>query len=159
MMIVIMGVSGCGKTTVGKLLADELQIPFYDADDFHPQSNIEKMKNGVPLDDSDRLPWLQMLSTEMNRWEQDGGAILACSALKESYRKLLSSQTSVNWVYLHGSFDTILDRMKTRQHFMKPEMLQSQFDTLEVPSYALELDITKNPEELVAEIQSKFSPS
>ncbi len=155
-MIVIMGVSGCGKTTTGRLLADKLHVPFYDADDFHPQSNIEKMRSGTPLTDTDREPWLKMLATEMKGWHVSGGAILACSALKEKYRELLSSETSVEWVYLHGDFNTIYERMKTRDHYMKPEMLQSQFDALEVPEYGIHLDIQSEPNDLVDQIFSKL---
>ena len=142
-MIVVMGVSGCGKTSVGRELAWSLKLPFYDADDFHPLSNIEKMKSGVPLTDHDRTPWLQGLASEMQDWNDDGGAVLACSALKEEYRQLLSTNTEIQWVYLAASFDVIYERMTQRDHFMKPEMLRSQFETLEVPNYGIQ--VTSEP--------------
>ncbi|TDI72147.1 MAG: gluconokinase, partial [Bacteroidetes bacterium] len=139
-MIVVMGVSGSGKTTVGKELAAKLDLPFYDADDFHSQTSIEKMKSGTPLTDPDRYPWLQLLSEKIERWNTEGSAVLACSALKEEYRTILSSRTKMIWVYLVVGFETIYDRMKNRDHYMKPEMLQSQFDTLEIPDYGIHVD-------------------
>lgn len=155
-MIVVMGVSGCGKTTVGKRLAVLLNIPFYDADDFHPLTSIEKMKSGTPLTNLDRYPWLQLLSEKMERWNNEGGAVLACSALKEEYRVILSARTTVDWVYLAASFETIHDRMKKRDHYMKPEMLQSQFDTLEIPSYGIHVDVSQSVEETVSKIITLF---
>lgn len=151
-MIIVMGVSGCGKTTVGKELAAKLGLQFYDADDFHSQSSIEKMERGTPLTDPDRYPWLQLLSEKMEQWKTDGSAVLACSALKEEYRTILSSRTKVKWVYLSASFETIYDRMKKRDHYMKPEMLQSQFDTLEIPDYGTHVDASHSVEETVAKI-------
>lgn len=152
-VFVIMGVSGCGKTTVGKLLAEKLQLPFYDADDFHPRANIEKMSKGKPLNDADRKPWLEILSREIRHWAEGKGAVLACSALKESYRKSLATHTEIRWIVLHGAFDIILDRMQKRpEHFMGAEMLRSQFDDLELPTYGLHLDIEKRPIALVSEI-------
>ncbi|KAA3621665.1 MAG: NADP-dependent phosphogluconate dehydrogenase [Flavobacterium sp.] len=152
-VFVIMGVSGCGKTTVGKLLAEKLQLPFYDADDFHPRANIEKMSKGKPLTDADRKPWLEILSREIRHWAEGKGAVLACSALKESYRKSLATHIEIRWIVLHGAFDIILDRMQKRpEHFMGAEMLRSQFDDLELPTYGLHLDIEKRPIALVSEI-------
>lgn len=152
-VFVIMGVSGCGKTTVGKMLAEKLQLPFYDADDFHPRANVEKMSSGTPLTDEDRKPWLEILSGEIGQWTADKGAVLACSALKESYRNLLAAKTDIRWIVLYGSYDTILKRMQKRpEHYMGAEMLRSQFDVLELPSYGLHLDIEKSPGELVSEI-------
>lgn len=153
-VIVIMGVSGCGKTSVGRQLGWSLKLPFYDADDFHPSTNIEKMKSGVPLTDDDRRPWLVTLATEIQKWENDGGAILACSALKEAYRQLLSEKTNIQWVYLAADFDVIYQRMKQRDHFMKAEMLQSQFDTLEVPKYGLQVANLQTVKETAAKIVS-----
>ena len=150
--LVIMGVSGSGKTTIGKLLAEALELPFYDADDFHPQQNIEKMSAGKPLNDDDRAPWLQSLNKEMHQW--DNGGVLACSALKESYREILSKGNTVQWIYLDGDFQAILQRMQLREHFMKPEMLQSQFDTLEPPSYGIKVTIDQSPEEIVTKIMT-----
>ncbi len=150
---VLMGVSGCGKTTVGKLLADKLRLPFYDADNFHPKSNVAKMSSGTPLTDEDRDPWLKTLSKKIGKWTNDKGAVLACSALKESYRQILSAGNEVHWVVLNGAYETILKRMKDRQHhYMGADMLKSQFDILELPDYGLYLDVEKSPILLVSEI-------
>ena len=154
---IIMGVSGCGKTTVGKLWAQEASLPFFDADDFHPQANIDKMANGLPLNDTDRQPWLQRMAKEAKEWSETSGAVLACSALKEDYRQLLESTTAINWIFLSGSFETIYKRMQARSgHYMKPEMLQSQFDALEAPAYGLILDIEQPVDELVGQIKEKY---
>lgn len=154
-----MGVSGCGKTTIGQLLSKALKIPFYDADNFHPQSNIEKMANGLPLNDDDREPWLAILSNKLKFCHTTEGAILACSALKESYRQQLSKEVStITWVYLEGSYELIKQRMENRsQHFFKSEMLMSQFDTLEVPNYGIHVEINKNKEQMVEYITSKIN--
>ena len=155
-MIIIMGVSGCGKTTVGRQLASDLDLPFYDADDFHPEENIQKMSNGIPLNDNDRYPWLNHLAEMIIGWEEHGGAVLACSALTEEYREILSSVPKIDWVVLHSEFDVILDRMKNRDHFMKPDMLQSQFDTLELPSYGIQVDAGQEVADIVSEIKNKL---
>ena len=147
--IVIIGVSGCGKTTVGLYLSKALALPFYDADDFHPTANKDKMAQGMPLTDLDRKPWLNHLSTELNSWQLKNGAVLACSALKESYRQVLSKGSSITWVYLKGEFDTIRSRMESRNHFMPPELLSSQFEALEEPLYGIHCGIEKTPEEIV----------
>ncbi len=156
-MIVIMGVSGCGKTTIGKLLADKLRLDFYDADDFHPEANIKKMKKAIPLTDKDRIPWLERLANEMMIWEKSGGGILSCSALKEDYRQILSSQIQhIDWIYLSGTFDLINSRLKNRQgHYMRTELLKSQFDVLEVPHNSIKVDIKNSPEEIVNILLSK----
>ena len=151
-MIIVIGVSGSGKTTVGKGIAAQLELPFYDADDFHSQAAIEKMKSATPLTDRDRYPWIQLLSENIEQWNKDGGAVLACSALKEDYRAILSSRTKVDWVYLSASFETIHERMKKRDHFMKPDMLQSQFDTLEIPNYGIHVDASHSTRETVSKI-------
>lgn len=151
-----MGVSGSGKTTVGKLLAIHLKIPFYDGDDYHPQHNIEKMASGKPLNDKDRKPWLITLNTNCKSWQQQG-AVLACSALKESYRVTLAKEVQLIWVYLSGSYQTIVDRMSQRNHFMQPEMLQSQFDALEIPNYGIHVSIENAPAVMVSEIMSKIN--
>ncbi|MEM7187207.1 MAG: gluconokinase [Bacteroidota bacterium] len=155
-MIVIMGVSGCGKTTVGKELAGQLDLPFYDADDFHPQENIDKMQGGTPLQDADRWPWLQILAREMKDWSAHGGAVLACSALKESYREVLTSEVQVEWVFLHAPFEIIFDRMQAREHFMDPGLLRSQFDTLEPPSYGIHVNAVATIDEIVSEITTQL---
>lgn len=133
---VIMGVSGCGKTTVGMALAKRLGCPFYDGDDFHPPENVAKMASGVPLNDDDRYPWLvrlhDLLAEHVERGET---AVLACSALKKKYRDQLQVNNETRFIFLHGSFDLIWQRMQARKnHYMKAEMLQSQFDTLESPT-------------------------
>ena len=151
-VIIVMGVAGTGKSTIGKMLSDKLEIPFYDADDFHPATNKAKMRSGQPLNDEDRAPWLEALAEELQKWQEKSGAILACSALKRQYRATLSNQgkLTLKWIFLRGDFDTIYDRMKARKgHFMPKELLQSQFDTLEVPETAITLDIRHTPEKMI----------
>lgn len=144
-----MGVSGCGKSTMGELIAKHLDFDFYDADDFHPDSNKEKMANGVPLNDNDRRPWLQQLASLLSKQPK---SVLACSALKESYRKLIDPEEHYHWVYLKGSRDLIFNRMNAREnHFMKPHMLDSQFEALEEPDNALTVSIDNQPEEILKE--------
>ena len=157
-MIIVMGVSGCGKTTIGKGLAEHLHLPYYDADDFHPSSNIEKMKKGIPLDDQDRLPWLNTLADQIQTWDSQGGAVLSCSALKESYRKLLASKSKpIDWVYLKGSFELIQSRLEKREgHYMKSGLLQSQFDALEEPKYGISISIDNTPETMISTILSNL---
>tara|TARA_B100000586_G_C19991915_1_gene376638 strand:+ start:126 stop:614 length:489 start_codon:yes stop_codon:yes gene_type:complete len=158
MIIIIIGVSGCGKTTIGKLLSQEIGLSFYDADDFHPQKNIEKMVNNIPLTDDDRKSWLMDLSERIRQWYFNGGAILACSALKESYRKLLTSKINeVKFVYLSGSKELIKKRIENRRnHFMQLYLLESQFDTLEVPTYGLHITIDHSPKEIINYITSEL---
>jgi gluconokinase len=142
---IIMGVSGSGKSEVGKALAEKLGWDFYDADDFHPPANVAKMASGIPLDDGDRAPWLttlrDLIATSL---KQNKPAVLACSALKERYRqRLLDGNADVQLVYLKGSYDLIWSRMSARKnHYMKPHMLRSQFDALEEPRNALMIDIS-----------------
>ncbi len=158
MIIIIMGVSGSGKSTIAKLLAKKTGLHYYDADDFHPQSNIYKMKNGEALNDIDRKPWLLILAEKLQTWEHQKGAILACSALKESYRELLSSQSEkIKWVYLKGSFETIKNRIESRTgHFMNSKLLQSQFDTLEPPTYGIHIAIDQTPQQITTQILHKI---
>jgi len=130
MVFIVMGVSGCGKTTVGKLLAGRIAFPFHDADDFHSQGNLEKMNNGVPLTDEDRVPWLFDLAVHVAQWNRHGGAVLACSALKKQYRDMLdwNGKEEVAYIHLKGDRDLILGRMKDRtDHFFPPSLLESQF--------------------------------
>ena len=155
MIFIIMGVSGSGKTTVGRLLAQELKLPFYDADDFHPQSNIDKMSQGIPLQDEDRIEWLEELALNIRKWEKDGGAVLACPSHKEKYRQILQSGASstVTWVYLEGTKALIRERLESRKgHFMSAALLDSQFAALEKPSYGLSMSISLSPEEIVQQI-------
>ena len=145
MILVLMGVCGCGKTTVGEALAAELDWPFFDADDFHPAANVAKMAAGHPLDDSDRWPWLDRIADEMRQILARGGhAVLACSALKEAYRARLARAGDVRIVYLKGDQAIIAERLAARQHkYMPASLLPSQFAALEEPSRALAVDIRK----------------
>ncbi len=155
----IMGVSGSGKTTVGKALAQKLGWDFFDADDFHPTENIAKMINGMPLSDSDRTPWLASLHNLLSSTlKSNHHPILACSALKEKYRaQLLDGVDGFEIIYLKGSYDLIWSRMSTRQgHYMRPEMLQSQFAALEEPQNALVLDISASLENLIDKIVANY---
>ena len=151
---IVMGVSGCGKSTVGKLLAAELTIPFFDGDDYHPEANIRKMANGVPLNDKDRKGWLQKLN-ELAMDHKHEGAVIACSALKEKYRSQLKQglKDQMVFVYLQGTFDQIHTRLKARKdHYMPVQLLKSQFDALEVPKNAIQISIQKSPERIVQQI-------
>ena len=156
MVIILMGVSGSGKTTIGKLLATTLAWPFYDADDFHPQANIEKMARGLPLTDADRQPWLDALRTQIETLIHQGqSGVMTCSALKTSYRDHLASRhTAAHFVYLHGTYDLIQARLQARQdHFMPADLLASQFAALEEPQDVLRIDITATPEAIVQQIK------
>ena len=157
MIVVLMGVSGSGKTTVGRLLARDLGWTFLDADDFHPTANIEKMRRGIPLNDDDRRPWLQAARTRM-RLARDRGenVVLACSALKHAYQEYLQDHApeTVRFVYLLGSEELIRRRLAGRTgHFMNPGLLHSQFETLEPPADALRVDVDAAPDEIVARIR------
>jgi gluconokinase len=155
MIYIIMGVSGCGKTTIGSLLAKELNISFYDGDSFHPLENINKMTSGKPLSDSDRELWLDRLKSLIcTHLEQNESIVLACSALKQSYRDHLSASTkNIRFIYLKGEYQLIADRMTLRKnHYMKPSMLNSQFDTLEEPTDAIIIGISDTPDLIVKKI-------
>jgi len=159
MIIVVMGVAGSGKTTVGRALAASLGWDFADADDFHPPENIAKMSAGRPLDDADRAPWLAALRAWIDACLARGGdAVVTCSALKRRYRDVLLPDTPrVRLVYLQGSRELLAARLRSRpDHFMKPGMLDSQLAALEPPADALALDIAPPPEMLVAEIRRAF---
>ena len=154
-----MGVSGSGKTTLGKALAQKLGWDFFDADDFHPPANIVKMAAGVPLSDSDRAPWLAALHEQLLSTLKSGRhPVLACSALKDKYRaQLLEGMDGIVIIYLKGSYDLIFSRMSIREgHYMKPEMLKSQFDTLEEPKDAVVLDVEMSLEEMIDTIIGRF---
>ena len=160
MVIVLMGVSGTGKTTVGKLLAEQLGWRFVEADDYHPPANVAKMEGGTPLDDADRRPWLaalrEVVAAACTRGEN---MILACSALKHAYQDYLEGHDPdcVEFVYLYGSPELIARRLAARKgHFMNPALLQSQFDTLEPPEKAVRVDVSPPPDEIVAEIRKQF---
>ncbi|AGA76763.1 NADP-dependent phosphogluconate dehydrogenase [Echinicola vietnamensis] len=156
MIILLMGVSGSGKTTIGRMLSGKVGLPFYDADDFHPKNNVEKMKAGIPLNDQDRVPWLETLSEKMVAWEENGGAILACSALKASYRKMLRSHAvQMRWFFLKGDEALIAKRMKAREgHYMPASLLSSQLETLEPPKHATIISIDQTPENILEDIMS-----
>ncbi|MEL6658049.1 MAG: gluconokinase [Bacteroidota bacterium] len=154
-IIIVMGVSGSGKSTIGTQLSQKTGIPFFDADDYHPQSNVDKMGSGQALTDIDRWPWLQRLATLLAAAENDQGAILACSALKDSYRQLLEGPltTPPSWIYLDGSKELIAKRMQERTgHFMPPELLDSQFATLEIPTSAIHISIDQAVDQIVDQI-------
>lgn len=160
MIYVIMGVSGAGKSRIGKLLADRLSLPFYDADDFHPQTNVKKMKSGQPLNDNDRKPWLEDLAIHIQKWEKAGGAVLACSALKKKYRQLLKKkpESKVQFIYLKGTPEIIDKRLRQREgHYMPASLLNSQFETLEEPENAIVIPIDKKPSRIVDEILEKIA--
>ena len=159
MVIIVFGVSGSGKSTIGNGLSEKLGIPYYDADDFHPQENILKMSNGQSLNDQDRLPWLKILAKNIGDWSKGKGGVLACSALKENYRAILSSESSskINWVYLAGTKELIKARMDNRKgHYMSSILLNSQFADLEVPEYGIHADISQTPDMLIKEIITKL---
>lgn len=155
MIYIVMGVSGCGKSTVGDLLAKQLSLPFYDADDFHFPENIEKMANSIPLTDEDREPWLTLLANNIVQWQADGGAVLACSALKKSYRDILRSTTQgvVQFIYLKGDKALLASRLKSRNdHFMPETLLTSQLNTLDPPTEAITVLLENTPNEIIAQI-------
>lgn len=157
---IVMGVSGVGKTTIGKRLSEEFQIPFFDADDFHPAQNVEKMKANIPLTDEDRHDWLNNLAIKILQWQGSTGAVLACSALKEKYRKQLQvlPQDHITWIFLHSEYEVIHNRIAAREnHYFKPSLLQSQYQTLELPAYGIHIDVDKTPEKIIAEIMEKIA--
>ena len=154
-----MGVSGSGKSTVGKLLAQELHWTFVEGDDFHPPANVEKMRHGIPLDDNDRRPWLDAIRIRLEQAVKcRENVVLACSALKHSYQHYLAqfARESLRYIYLVGSEELIRQRLARRTgHFMDPALLHSQFETLEPPDEALRVDITDSPAAIVAAIRNK----
>lgn len=152
MVLILIGVAGSGKTTVGKLLSEKLGWSFYDADDFHPKANIDKMRRGVALTDEDRWPWLESIRSFID--ERDEEMVFACSALKKSYRDFLRLSTKrLEFVYLKGSKEVILERLEERKgHFAGSNLLESQFQDLEEPQNVPVEDITQNPESIVLDI-------
>lgn len=158
-IIFVMGVSGSGKSTIGKLLAQKLNLDFFDGDDFHPKENVEKMAKGNPLNDEDRKGWLIRLN-QLSHEMRDTGAVIACSALKHSYRKLLRDgmEEQMEFVFLKGSFELVSERLNARKgHFMPPELLRSQFEALEIPKAALTVSIENNPKVIVDTILRKLA--
>jgi carbohydrate kinase (thermoresistant glucokinase family) len=151
----IMGVSGSGKTTIGQLLSERTGIPFFDADDYHSDANKTKMKEGHPLTDEDRQGWLQRLNQLAIDESTNKGAIIACSALKQRYREILSTDITlpIHWVLLKGSYELISERLQKRKgHYMPASLLQSQFDILEMPAGAIVEDIANDPAHIVDDI-------
>jgi gluconokinase len=157
-IIIVMGVLGAGKTTVGSLLARELGFEFHDADSFHSPANIEKMRQGIPLSDSDREPWLAAMHSAITLWiGENRDIVLACSALKASYRDQLVISDAVKLVYLNISFDDVLQRVRVRHgHFAGENLLKSQFADLEEPANALTVDASLPPEEIVSKLQLRL---
>ncbi len=154
-----MGPAGSGKTTVGELLAGQLGWEFADGDSFHSPANIEKMARGVPLDDNDRIPWLNSIREAMEQWNaQRRNVVLACSALKKIYRERLQIGSAVKLVYLKGTYDLLLDRLHSRRgHYATEQILTSQFADLEEPADAITIDVARSPEEIVADIRRQLS--
>jgi gluconokinase len=156
MIIVIMGVAGSGKSTLGQLLAAELRWKFLDGDSLHPPRNLEKMAHGIPLTDDDRAPWL----TSIHAWISDSfqraeDLVVACSALKQRYRDTLERGVAITWVYLKGSHELIRERLRHREHhFMKAQMLASQFADLEEPADAIVVEVAVEPSVAVRQIVS-----
>jgi carbohydrate kinase (thermoresistant glucokinase family) len=154
-IIIIMGVSGCGKTTLGKALADFLEYFFLEGDAFHSKENIEKMKRGTPLNDYDRIPWLVNLNKEILESAKTG-VVVACSALKERYRSDLSKgiiSENTLWVYLHSDLNTLKKRLEKRAHFMPASLLESQLEILEVPGNAIHLEAALTTKEQINQLQ------
>lgn len=158
MIVIVMGTTGSGKTTIGTLLAEDLGWEFADADDFHPPANVQKMKHGIPLTDADRLPWLLTLRNKILQWHAEGrSAILACSALKQCYRDELRATPGVKFVYLKGSYELFSKRVLARKgHFAKQDLLASQFADLEEPTEAITIDARESPQEMVTEARIKL---
>ena len=159
-VVVLMGVTGSGKSTIGRLLSQQLGWKYYDADDFHPSANVEKMRSGIPLNDDDRKPWLETLRDLISQCLERGeNAVLACSALKESYREFLVLNERVRLIYLKGNRELLKERLAARRgHYMNPALLDSQLETLEEPKGGYKIDISLSPAEIVKTIRSYLNP-
>ena len=156
-----MGPAGSGKTTVGKLLAKQLSWEFADGDDFHSPANKQKMSRGVGLTDEDRVPWLQSIRDAIDQWlAERRSVVLACSALKRSYRERLgvdSDAKDIKAVYLKGSYDLVLDRLRDRKgHYAREQLLASQLADLEEPTDSITIEVSRSPEQIVAEIRKQL---
>jgi gluconokinase len=162
MIIILMGVSGVGKTTIGQIVSGKLGWPLFDADEFHSEASIEKMRNGIPLEDTDRWPWLDRMNAMLREHEARGeNVLLACSALKRVYRDRLSTGTAeLRWIYLKGEFELIRERLDARKgHYMKAGLLESQFAALEEPEDAFRFDIDDSPESIADSILRRLRES
>ena len=160
LVLFIMGVSGVGKSTIGKLLSEQLTIPFFDGDDFHPEKNVKKMAKGHALTDDDRYDWLVKLNELAKDQIKINSCVIACSALKEDYRDILKKniEANVKWIFLNGSFEQISSRLEQREdHFMPSSLLKSQFDTLEIPIEAVSVDILNSPEKITEKILNELT--
>lgn len=161
-VVILMGVSGAGKTSIGRLLAKDLEWRFYDGDDFHPKANIEKMSHGIALADEDRDAWLTALEQLIGDLiDERHSAVITCSALKQPYRdRLVENRNDVALVYLKGDYDLTRKRLLSRKgHFMKADLLASQFDTLEEPEGVLAVDIAQEPDVIVNQIKQQLGLS
>jgi gluconokinase len=158
-VLILMGVSGSGKTRIGQQLAMELHWHFFDGDDFHSQENIDKMRAGIPLTNADREPWLIALQSLIRQLiTTNQSAIIACSALKQDYRDRLDLDPRVKFVYLQGSYDLIMRRLQQRKgHYMPANLLKSQFEALEEPTDALIIDISQPPDDIIRSLKQQFS--
>jgi len=160
MIYTLMGVSGCGKTTIGQMLAQKMSLEFFDADDFHTDSNKLRMKNNIPLNDEDRSSWLAKLAKNIVLWNKSGDAILACSALKQKYRDVLSSQSTedVVFIYLKGEIKLVDNYIRYRKkHFFSRVLLESQYEILEEPEKAIVIRIDSTPENICNKIVKKIN--
>lgn len=161
MIVIVMGVSGAGKSTIGEALAAALGAEFAEGDAYHPAANIEKMRQGIPLTDADRIPWLDHIANDIDRWITEGrSVVLACSALKDAYRQRLGAEkhSALQFVYLRGTPEAIASRLGSRgSHFMPPSLLASQFEVLEEPIDAIFADITQSPEAIVKDVCAKLN--
>ncbi len=158
--IIVMGVSGSGKSTIGRLLAERLGAPFHDGDDYHPPANVAKMAAGVPLDDDDRAGWLAALAEVIQEGlARGGGGVIACSALRKKYRDVLRVDPQrVKFIYLKGDYEAIWARMQEREgHYMKASMLRSQFDALEEPAHAICVDVAQDPQTILNTVMELLS--
>jgi len=159
MIVILMGVSGSGKTTIGQILSEKLSWPLFDADEFHSAASIEKMRNGIPLEDADRWPWLDRMNAMLREREARGESVLlACSALKQAYRDRLSKGIAeIRWIYLKGQIELIRERLEARKgHYMKAGLLESQFAALEEPEHALSVDIDDSPDSIADSILGRL---
>ena len=157
-VIILFGVSGCGKSLIGKKLAEDLKYEFIEGDDFHSNENIKKMNNNIPLHDNDREIWIKDINTEINRLKNEN-VVVACSALKEAYRQALINgvDEDIDWFCLKGAFDLIKKRLDSREdHFFKSDLLDSQFNIIEYPDYCKFIDISESPDIIVEKIKSEL---